>query len=386
MTMTSKQRFVAAFDGKVPDRMPVTTHHVMPYFLDKYMDGISYDEFFEHFGMDAIRWADNKKPDTSKGDYFDPDQEIGLYGSPRVLNDNWRIETEDIPDPQYKTTRFNIVTPKGILTTILQGNDQTHWISEPILKNKSEIDLIAQFATTPLCDVDAINKIVDDFGDRGIVRGTIITFDIHGQPGCWQDACCLYGVEKMMMATFDDPKWVHEFLTILQARKLRFIESLKGAKYDILEHGGGDASTTVISPKLFDDFVAPYDSEIIRRARQLGQRVAYHTCGGMMPILESLAGMEPNVLETFTPPEMGGDVDLAEAKKRIGDRVCMIGGFDQFHHFIDCTEDKTRSEVRKCFEQAGANGGFILCPSDHFFDADVSLIEAFADEARKCTY
>lgn len=165
MTMTSKQRFVAAFDGKVPDRMPVTTHHVMPYFLDKYMDGISYDEFFEHFGMDAIRWADNKKPDTSKGDYFDPDQEIGLYGSPRVLNDNWRIETEDIPDPQYKTTRFNIVTPKGILTTILQGNDQTHWISEPILKNKSEIDLIAQFATTPLCDVDAINKIVDDFGD-----------------------------------------------------------------------------------------------------------------------------------------------------------------------------------------------------------------------------
>jgi len=41
--------------------------------------------------------------------------------------------------------------------------------------------------------------------------------------------------------------------------------------------------------------------------------------------------MNPDAMETFTPPGMGGDVDIAEAKRRIGDRVCMIGGFDQFH-------------------------------------------------------
>ena len=43
--------------------------------------------------------------------------------------------------------------------------------------------------------------------------------------------------------------------------------------------------------------------------------------------------MGPDAMETFTPPDMGGDVDLAEAKRRIGDKVCMIGGFDQFHFF-----------------------------------------------------
>jgi uroporphyrinogen-III decarboxylase len=83
---------------------------------------------------------------------------------------------------------------------------------------------------------------------------------------------------------------------------------------------------------------------------------------------------------------MGADVNLAEAKRRIGDRVCMIGGFDQFHYLIDCTPEDTRDEVRRCFEEAGANGGYILSPSDHFFDADPELIRAFADEARKCTY
>jgi hypothetical protein len=64
----------------------------------------------------------------------------------------------------------------------------------------------------------------------------------------------------------------------------------------------------------------------------------------------------------------------------------MIGGFDQFHFLKDCTPEETRKAVRKCFDEAGGNGGYILCPSDHFFDADVELLKAFADEARKCTY
>lgn len=83
---------------------------------------------------------------------------------------------------------------------------------------------------------------------------------------------------------------------------------------------------------------------------------------------------------------MGGDVDLSEAKKRIGHRVCMIGGFDQFHYLKDCAPEETRRAVRRCFDEAGEGGGFILAPSDHFFDAEIELLEAYADEARKCGY
>jgi len=49
-------------------------------------------------------------------------------------------------------------------------------------------------------------------------------------------------------------------------RKKRFLESCAGARYDIMEHGGGHASSTIISPKIFDRFVAPYDSELTRIA------------------------------------------------------------------------------------------------------------------------
>ncbi len=175
-------------------------------------------------------------------------------------------------------------------------------------------------------------------------------------------------------------------LGLLRDRKVAFARSTAGAPFDLLELGGGDASSTVISPKIFDRFVAPFDAPIVAAAHEAGQRIVYHTCGGMMPLLEQIAAMQPDAMETFTPKEMGGDTRLAEAKARIGSQVCMIGGFDQFHYFTGCTPGETRRAVRDAFDAAGRDGGFILAPSDHFFEADDALLRAFADEARRCRY
>ena len=367
--------------------MPVTTHHIMPSFLDNYMNGISNQDFFDLLGIDPINWVIAYKYSSDKGEYFDPQHtEMGFLEARRVCSDNWRIKLEPVEDPNYATQRFSIITPEKKLSMVLQSNEHTTWQIEYLVKEKSDIDIISKYMTYPLCDVQEINNAADKFGDKGLIRGHIGTFEGFGQPGCWQDAACLFGIENLIIATFEDPEWVHAFLYVLKERKKVYINSLKGAKYDILELGGGDASTTVISPDIFNKFVTPYDSELIEAAHQAGQRIAYHTCGGMMPILEDIAAMKPDAMETFTPLIMGGDANLKEAKQRIGDKVCMIGGFDQYHYFSGCTEQETRNEVRRCFEEAGESGGFILAPSDHFFEADLNLLKAFADEALKCTY
>jgi uroporphyrinogen-III decarboxylase len=359
----------------------------MPSFLKKYMNGASDQEFFDHFGLDPIKWMIAHTNDPAKGEYFDPLQkELGFLEARRICTDNWRFASEDIAGLVYPTNRLNIVTPVKTLSMVLQSDEHTTWLIEHVIKEKSDIDILAKYMPAPKCDVEAINKASEEFGDRGLMRGHIPCFDGFGQPGCWQDAACMYGIENLIMAALLDPVWVHAFLGLLQQRKLIFIESLKGAKYDILEIGGGDASTTVISPDIFNTFVAPYDAPLIEAAHHAGQKISYHTCGGMMPILEDIAAMKPDAMETFSPEAMGGDTVLSEAKKRIGDKVCMIGGFDQFHFFTGCTEEETRKEVRRCFEAAGAGGGFILSPSDHFFEADLKLIKAFADEARECRY
>lgn len=385
--MNSKQRFLSVLDGKMTDRLPVTTHHLMPSFLKTYMNGISDQEFFDYYGLDPVKWSIAHTFDSSRGEYFDPTQgEIGFLEARRICTDNWRFATDEIFGLAYPTKRLNIITPAKTLSMVLQSDEHTTWLSEHVIKEKSDIEILAKYMPAPKCDSEIINKEVDEFGDRGLFRGHIPCFDGFGQPGCWQDAACMYGIENLIMATFMDPEWVHSFLRILQERKKVFIESLKGVKYDILELGGGDASTTVISPDIFNTFVAPYDAPLIEAAHKAGQRISYHTCGGMMPILEDIAAMKPDAMETFSPPAMGGDTDLSEAKKRIGDKVCMIGGFDQFHFFTGCSEDDTRNEVRRCFEAAGVDGGFILSPSDHFFEADLKLIKAFAEEAHRCVY
>jgi hypothetical protein len=387
MAMTSKKRFLTALERNKPDRLPVTTHHVMPYFLRTYLNGVSCQDFFERFGLDPILWVVAHKPDPGRKEYLDPEQgELDFLEAPRICSERWQIRTVRLPEREYQAIRYEFVTPDRTLSMVLKSDEHTTWVTERMIKEKSDIDIFAAYATIPICDVQEVNKEAHSFGERGMIRGSIPGFDVYGQPGCWQDAAVLYGIEKLILETFDDPEWVHSFLKILLERKKNFVQSMEGAQFDLLEHGGGDASSTVISPKIFEQFVAPYDAELIEVAHQAGQRVVYHTCGGMMPILEMIADMNPDAMETFTPPAMGGDVELNEAKRRIGHRVCMIGGFDQFHYLKDCTPEETRRAVRRCFDEAGEGGGFILAPSDHFFDAEAELLEAYADEAKKCRY
>jgi len=381
--LSGKQRFLAALDRRRPDRLPVTTHHVMPYFLEVHLGGISNDAFFERFGLDPIRWVTAYRPDASRGQYRVGDDPAA---PPRFGSAACRVEVEASSADAPRTTRVRYATPKRTLTMTIVEDRHSGWVAERPIKQKDDVDVLAEHLPVFLCDVEEVNRQVDAFGERGLVRGMVPGFDPFGQPGCWQDAAILFGIEALIMETFYDPDWVHRLLRALCERKKAYIDSMRGARFDLVELGGGDASTTVISPAIFDRFVAPYDAELIAHAHAAGQRVVYHTCGGMMPILENIAAIQPDAMETFTPPAMGGDADLAEAKRRIGDRVCMIGGFDQFHYLNGCTPADTRRAVRRCFEAAGEGGGYILAPSDHFFDADPALIEAFAEEARRCVY
>lgn len=376
--MTSRERLLTALNRGIPDRLPVTTHHLMPYFLEKSMDGISERNFFDHFGLDAITWFTGTTPNPADGSYRNPDGFIQTA--------NWTIASLILPSKFLKTCRYTITTPRGTLTMVLESDEYTTWIAEHLIKKKKDIDLLAEYMPAISCDHAGLHQAAASCGEHGIVRGTIPGFEIYGQPGCWQDAACLVGIEKLILSTYDDPTWVHTLLQILQDRKKHYIQSLKNAPFDLIELGGGDASANVISPQVFETFVAPYDSALIKQAHEYGQKIVYHTCGGMMPILEVIADMSPDAMETFTPPAMGGDTDLALAKARIGERVCMIGGFDQFHHLVGCTPTETRQAVQDCFHAAGPGGGYILCPSDHFFIADLELLHAFADEASQCGY
>ena len=104
-----------------------------------------------------------------------------------------------------------------------------------------------------------------------------------------------------------------------------------------------------------------------------------------MKLLDIVVENGADGLETMTPPGMGGDCDLAEASGRVGDRLFFIGGFDQNKGFEQGTP-KIAAEMVRNLHEACPDGGYICCPSDHFFFGSPDNIRAFVDTARQCKY
>lgn len=362
--MTPKERMLTALAGEVPDRLPASVHQWQPYHLRAYLGGISPLDAFRRFGLDAAIVA------------VDPEPEVDCS--------SWQVSDRSYRGDSGTTiTERTIETPGGTLTQRLEANEQTQWILEPIIKRREDMLLVKQYMPVPRQRREPIAALHRLVGQDGILRG----FVFGDQGGPWQHACCLHGTTNMIMAAIDDPGWTHELLRTLTDKKRRYIEeSLRGMPIDLIETGGGAASSTVISPALFRDFCLPYDREIHEALHAAGHRVVYHTCGGMMPILELIVANGCDASETLAPPGVGGDVDAAAVKRRIGDEVALIGGLDQYNVLTDGTPDRIRTEVRRLFAAFGPGGGYIVSPSDHFFETSPENLQAYADAARECVY
>jgi uroporphyrinogen-III decarboxylase len=86
-------------------------------------------------------------------------------------------------------------------------------------------------------------------------------------------------------------------------------------------------------------------------------------------------------VETLTSSRSSGDVDLADAKQRIGDRVCLFGGFNE-HLLHEGDADDVRAEVQRCLDAAMGGGGYVLRSTGQIFDAKPGLIELMCETAR----
>ena len=371
--MTSKERMLCALEGGRPDRLPVSVHQWQPYHLEEYLGGISDIEAFEMFGMDAqIQYfADMGQFWVSKADFT------------KSSTAQWQDQAEVIKDdPDDRIVHHTIITPDGSLAYKTGGNRKTTWITEYMIKADDDIEIIRKYMPVPRLDPKGVSAMYDTVADRGILRG----FVWGDQAGCWQHACCLKDVNELILDCFDKPDWVHRLLAILLEKKLRFVETMKGAKFDLIETGGGASSSTLISPKMHEEFCLPYDRKLHDALHALDFKVTYHTCGGTLGIEEMIVANGCDASETLAAPSIGGNQEPWDFKEIIGNRLALIGGMDQYSVVTDGTEEEIRSKVFELFEKVGFDGGYICSLADHFFETPPEKIRMFADAARECVY
>lgn len=367
--MNGRDRFLCALENGRPDRLPCQVHSWMQYYLQTYLGGVDQYAAYEHFGMDPVI-------------YVEP---TFLFDTQR-LEKEWRVERTELPSGKPEETQYQntVTTPDGILTERYAFNQYTHWNTEHIIKTPEDFEIWSRYAPRPIAvDWTPVLQAKERIGGNGIVRGSFYDF---GQGSPWQSfSSAMFGTEEAIYACIDEPEWVHHVLETLLVRKLEVIELAGPQALDLVETGGGGGSSTVISPALHREFCLPYDQRQIEALHRQGTKVVYHLCGGLMPLLETVVENGADALETMTPPEMGGDCDLKEATRRVGDRLAFIGGFDQGRGFERGDPQLIRQMVQKLFE-ACPDGGFIISPSDHFFFGDPQNIQAFVDACRACVY
>jgi uroporphyrinogen-III decarboxylase len=130
----------------------------------------------------------------------------------------------------------------------------------------------------------------------------------------------------------------------------------------------------------FVEFMKPRETECAGGARR-GYLVNFHNCGAPRCLLEDMADTGPDAIETLTSSRSSGDVDLADAKQRIGDRVCLFGGFNE-HLLHEADADAVRDEVKRCLDAAMEGGGYVLRSTGQIFDAKPGLIEVASETVR----
>jgi len=115
-----------------------------------------------------------------------------------------------------------------------------------------------------------------------------------------------------------------------------------------------------LSPGQFGEFVTPYLKRLTAGYRDLGFYVIKHTDGDIRPILDQLIETRPHALHSLDPQ---GNVDIADVKRRYGDRVCLIGN-------VSCamldtgTDDDVVASARYALRHGMPGGGYIFSTSN----------------------
>jgi uroporphyrinogen decarboxylase len=366
--MTSRERMMIALENGRPDRLPCQVHGWMQYYLDTYLGGIDWYQAYEKFDMD-----------------------YAIYVSPTYTYDeqslaNWQVNRVDlgVDDTGARLWRETIVTPEGELHHAGAQNQFTGWETEHLIKSERDFELFIKYEPVPIAaDLSFLHATRDKLGDRGIIRSHPFS---PGQGSPWQSFCTKVGTEEAIMMAIDKPDFLHYALNAILQKTLRVTELWAGTPADMVEIGGGAGSNTVISPAIFREFLLPYDKQQVDAFHAVGLKVVYHLCGGLMQMLDLVVESGADGLETMTPPSMGGDCDLAEASRRVGDKLFFIGGFDQNAGFEKGNPEIVRRLVFECFEATKDHAGYIIAPSDHFFFGDPANLQAFSDACKECVY
>ncbi len=167
----------------------------------------------------------------------------------------------------------------------------------------------------------------------------------------WVEGPCaegadLRGINALMLDFFDDPAFVRDLFEFVVEMELRYARAQIDAGADLI--GIGDAAASLVGPKLYEDFVWPYEKKLVDGLHALGARVRLHICGNTSRILDGIGrlGCEIVDLDYLT--------SLADARRTMGADQVLLGNLDPVTSLRDSSPAAVTAALAECHRQAGA--------------------------------
>ncbi|UCC67226.1 MAG: hypothetical protein JSV79_08785 [Armatimonadota bacterium] len=342
--MTSKERVLTAMWRGRPDRVPINMRGVRVWDEEWVATrDVSYRPIIH-----AVR----KHCDVIPHAYVPG---LGLPLFTEAMKEITEIRLIDAGDWQIHQTI--IQTPKGDLS-------QDYWESKRghlpltkacLVKTPEDVEKVLSVPyVPPRLDLGEYRRLREKWPDN------LVMCD------CPQAASVVHellGTEMFAYWWMEHRDLLFELREVFQERVLAAVDTMleAGAGPVLATHGSEQIAPPMHSPETYREFVLPVFRELCRKVHEAGCLLHVHCHNKLSAVLEDIAEVGWDVLHPLEPPPMG-DIDLADAKRRIGDRVCLEGNI-QIGELYGSPTERVVELVTEAMEVGKPGGGFILCPS-----------------------
>lgn len=281
------------------------------------------------------------------------------FDRPPFLTAAAELRREVIEDGEYIISREIIETPLGPLTAHVRRHRDGHVApgdSKALFTDLEDLEKALSIPYEPFYpSLGEFRSAAARLGDAGLMMADLSTA-----------IAILYHATDIQQFSV----WTLTALDALERFVAAMHERLKRLVHWLLEEGVGPVWFMVgsefvipplVSPKVFDRLVAPHDGQLIEMIHDHGGYVIVHHHGPIDELLEGIADMGADGIQPIEAPPQG-NCTMADAKRRVGDRVCLIGSV-QYGDIQLGTPDDIEAQVKQTIRDAGQGGGLILAPT-----------------------
>jgi len=185
--------------------------------------------------------------------------------------------------------------------------------------------------------LSAIEMLRRAVGETKIVEGWV--------EGPCQAAADLRGINTLMLDFPDDPEFVRDLFEFVAGVGLRFAQAQVEAGAGLV--GIGDPASSLVGPRIYQEFVWPFQQRLVDGIHAAGARVRLHICGNTRRILDGIARLGADIVD------IDSMVPLAQARAAMGPEQLLAGGIDPVRVLLNGTPAGVRAALARCIEEAG---------------------------------